>query len=90
MAVAQFLSQLQQPARSYSLTNRGLLTEIFHLLWMQFQNTLFEQIIFIAAMGCIWKTQGSVYKPPNKKHDNSQTMSGTISPPTDNYVHLCM
>lgn len=27
-------------------------------------------------------------KPPKKKHDNSQTMPGTVSPPTDNYVHL--
>lgn len=26
---------------------------------------------------------------PQTKHDNSQTTTGIVSPPTDNYVHVC-
>lgn len=52
------------------INKQGLLMEIFHLLQMQFHNTLFEQMFFIAAVRYIWKTQEECLQ-------NSQTKSMT-------------
>lgn len=62
--------------------------KIFHLLQMQFQNTLFEQIGSYRSYQMYLKdSEECLQNPPNKKkkkpQDNSQTMSGTASPLTD-------
>lgn len=66
--------------------------EILHLLQMHFQNTLFEQIGFYCSYQMhLNDSEECLQNPQTKKkppHDNSQTMSGTASPPTDKFVHL--
>lgn len=42
--------------------------EIFHLLWMQFQNTLFEQIIFYCSYRMYLKDSEECLQNPQTKN----------------------